>query len=337
MQAEETETATEMRDAAETGGTGGAGETAAAAKARERRVCEYIKMGSARCSGTAKLGRPYCFKHDQFARSRGAVNVALLEDEASILLAVSHIVRALGDNEIPVANANAMLRGCHVATRVLEYRLRKEMFLAQERREAAAEGAAAGSSAQGEADAGRAEMGRAGTAAAETAPVEVAALEVLAEMTPRERTAAEIAAAPLEEAPMGGEEGVARVNCMDGAVYEPAEGEDANHLPQREWSAEDCYTKAPKPRFYGLQETWEKGLVRPRVALLDSKMGKLQDMPKWRYPAPEPGPVAAKPAVGEEFERGMAAAEARLRQMDAERNEAAESGELAVARACGEG
>jgi len=118
-------------------------------------------------------------------------------------------------------------------------------------------------------------------------------------------------------------------------------------VPQGARPAEDCYEKW-KPRFHGLKETWEKGLVRPRVALLDSKMGKVKDMPKYRYPAPEPGPrvpAEARPVpVGEEYERGMAAGRlqpietgrSEAGRSEAERSEAAgpEGGELAVVQAC---
>jgi len=69
-------------------------------------------------------------------------------------------------------------------------------------------------------------------------------------------------------------------------------------------------------------------------------------MPKYRYPAPEPGPrmpAEARPGpVGEECERGMAAARLQpieTERSEAERSEAAgpESGELAVVQACAAG
>lgn len=93
----------------------------AAARTKWRQCCHTMETGD-RCERWASPGHEYCHSHLQY-RGRSAerpVRVPLLEDTASIRFVISEVLLAMAYGTMPSANANAMLRGCQTALRLLE-------------------------------------------------------------------------------------------------------------------------------------------------------------------------------------------------------------------------
>jgi hypothetical protein len=105
----------------------------------ETRRCEHIKESGHQCRNVPSLGERVCYSHRRFTETGTGlgIQVPLLEDEASIRSVLSQTARALARAEIPPANGMAIIRACNIAAGLLQNRLARAKFAAQERRRAA--------------------------------------------------------------------------------------------------------------------------------------------------------------------------------------------------------
>lgn len=104
----------------------------------DRRCTEILTNGQ-QCGCMTVAGQKWCHQHGLYRDLYGSssVDVPLLENDDAILLVTSQTARSLAQGRIPTANANGILRACHIAQRALDRKLRTEEL--EERRLARAE------------------------------------------------------------------------------------------------------------------------------------------------------------------------------------------------------
>lgn len=99
----------------------------------EKRRCEHTKEGGRRCLRWASRGENLCHSHLRYAEACGRrrIDVPLLEDEASIVYALSQTAQALAVGQIPPANGQAVISACKLAARVLELQFKQAQWKAK--------------------------------------------------------------------------------------------------------------------------------------------------------------------------------------------------------------
>ncbi len=78
--------------------------------------CQHLKANGARCGSPARHGRPYCCFHDSAARRNGEFVLPIIEDAASLQLALNKILQALIDKLIDQKTASILLYGLQIAS-----------------------------------------------------------------------------------------------------------------------------------------------------------------------------------------------------------------------------
>lgn len=77
--------------------------------------CQHVKVNGCRCGAPARHGRSYCCFHDSAARRNGEFVLPIIEDAASLQLALNKILQALVDKSIGQKTASILLYGLQIA------------------------------------------------------------------------------------------------------------------------------------------------------------------------------------------------------------------------------
>lgn len=77
--------------------------------------CQHTRTSGLRCGSPARHGRPYCCFHDSAARRNRDFVLPLVEDAASLQLALNKVLQALVDKLIDQKTANTLLYGLQIA------------------------------------------------------------------------------------------------------------------------------------------------------------------------------------------------------------------------------
>ena len=109
--------------------------SAQAAEVHEKRRCEQISQEGRRCARWATRGEEMCHAHLGYAEARASrvVHVPLLEDEASIRYVISQTTHAVATGAMPPANGLAVISGCKLAVRLLEFQLKQRQWEEKQR------------------------------------------------------------------------------------------------------------------------------------------------------------------------------------------------------------
>jgi hypothetical protein len=90
--------------------------------------CQHVKVSGARCGSPARHGRPYCCFHDSAARRNREFVLPIVEDAASLQLALNQILQAVVDKLIDQKTASILLYGLQIAFANLK-QLKSEQFI----------------------------------------------------------------------------------------------------------------------------------------------------------------------------------------------------------------
>jgi hypothetical protein len=78
--------------------------------------CQHIKVNGTRCGSPARHGRDHCCFHDSAARRNGEFVLPIVEDAASLQLALNQVMQALIDKLIDQKTANTLLYALQIAS-----------------------------------------------------------------------------------------------------------------------------------------------------------------------------------------------------------------------------
>lgn len=87
--------------------------------------CQHVKLNGDACGQPARRGRRFCRFHDETTRKRPEFSLPVIEDAASLQLALNQIMRGLADDLLNYKKASLLLYGCQIASANLK-RLRDE-------------------------------------------------------------------------------------------------------------------------------------------------------------------------------------------------------------------
>jgi hypothetical protein len=77
--------------------------------------CQHLKVNGTRCGSPARHGRAYCCFHDSATRRSQEFVLPIIEDAASLQLALNKILQALLDKLIDQKTASILLYGLQIA------------------------------------------------------------------------------------------------------------------------------------------------------------------------------------------------------------------------------
>ena len=82
-------------------------------------TCQHIHLKGVRCGSPALKGHPHCYFHNRVRRLHRGVVIPLLEDATAIQVAITEVMRALGDRDLDHRTAALLLYGLQVAAQNL--------------------------------------------------------------------------------------------------------------------------------------------------------------------------------------------------------------------------
>ncbi|MBZ5630000.1 MAG: hypothetical protein LAO06_14170 [Acidobacteriia bacterium] len=78
--------------------------------------CQHVKLSGEPCGQPARRGRRFCRFHDESSRKQPQFSLPVVEDAASLQLALNQIMRGLANDLLDYKKAALLLYGCQIAS-----------------------------------------------------------------------------------------------------------------------------------------------------------------------------------------------------------------------------